>query len=66
MIDRLYRLREAAEIAQVHERTLQRQIEAGTGPTLTRIGKRILIRESDLKRWLDRCRQPRKGFRPAA
>jgi excisionase family DNA binding protein len=46
---------EAAARARVHLRTLERRIEDGTGPRVTRIGRRVLIREDHLAEWLDRC-----------
>jgi excisionase family DNA binding protein len=45
--------REAATRARITERTLDRHIAAGSGPTLVRIGRRVLIRAEDIRNWID-------------
>jgi hypothetical protein len=46
---------EAAAKARIHVRSLERRLENGTGPRVTRIGRRVLIREDHLAEWLDLC-----------
>lgn len=49
--------REAATRARISLRLLDKLIAAGTGPTVTRIAGRVLIREQHLAEWLDGCAQ---------
>lgn len=60
----LMTLPETAERARVTQRTLLSHIAAGTGPTITKIGRRTLIREDHFREWLDR--NARSGGRAAA
>jgi hypothetical protein len=46
---------EAAAKVRINLRSLERRIEDGSGPRVTRIGRRALIREDHLVEWLDRC-----------
>jgi hypothetical protein len=55
---------EAAAKARIHLRSLERRIEDGSGPRLTRIGRRVLIREDHLAEWLDRCTGAAKQTTP--
>lgn len=51
---------EAARRLAISVRTLERQIDAGTGPAVTRIGSRVLIPEDALAAWVAaRTEQPR-------
>jgi excisionase family DNA binding protein len=45
-------LAEAAEMAGISQRTLNRLSEIGTGPKVTHIGRRRLILRSTLQAWL--------------
>ncbi len=45
--------REAATRARITERTLDRHIAAGSGPVLTRIGRRVLISVDHMSGWID-------------
>jgi predicted DNA-binding transcriptional regulator AlpA len=47
--------REATARARVSERTFDRILASGDGPTVTRIGSRVLIREDHLAEWIERC-----------
>jgi uncharacterized membrane protein len=47
--------REAASRARISERTLERILANGSGPAVTRIAGRVLIREDYLTAWIDRC-----------
>ena len=47
--------REAAARLRVSERTLDRALASGTGPTVTRIGSRVMIREDHLDAWIEGC-----------
>jgi predicted DNA-binding transcriptional regulator AlpA len=47
--------REATKRARVSERTFDRVLARGDGPTITRIGGRVLIREDHLDAWIERC-----------
>jgi excisionase family DNA binding protein len=50
----------AAARLGVSVRTLERQIEAGTGPATARIGSRLLIPEDALAAWVQaRIKQPK-------
>lgn len=51
---------EVAKRLGISVRTLERQIEAGDGPAIVRIGSRVLIPESALVAWVSaRTEQPR-------
>jgi hypothetical protein len=39
----------------VPERTFDRILAGGDGPTMSRIGFRVLIREDHLAEWIERC-----------
>jgi excisionase family DNA binding protein len=50
----------AAARLGISVRTLERQIDAGTGPAIARIGSRILFPEDALAAWVSaRIEQPR-------
>jgi predicted DNA-binding transcriptional regulator AlpA len=53
--------REAAARARVSERTFDRVLASGTGPAITRIGARVLIREDHMGAWIDRCTEAPPG-----
>jgi len=46
---------EAAAMARITPRFLQKKIRAGEGPVLTRIGRRVLVRSDLLQDWLECC-----------
>ncbi len=48
---------EAARVNRVCRRTLERHIEAGTGPNIIRMGRRKFIDEADNVKWLESLRQ---------
>jgi excisionase family DNA binding protein len=51
---------EASRRLGISVRTLERQIEAGDGPAIVRIGSRVLIPEAALAAWVAaRIEQPR-------
>lgn len=52
--------KEATQHARVSERTFDRILASGDGPTATRIGSRVLIREDHLAQWIDRCAEAPK------
>ena len=47
-------LPETADRARTTQRPLLSHIAAGTGPTVTKIGRRTLIREDHFQQWLER------------
>ena len=56
---RVIRLDEAAAIAGFSEATLRRRIDSGTGPRVIRLSaRRVGIRLSDLKAWLEANASP--------
>ena len=61
---KLMTLPETADHARITQRTLLSHIAAGTGPTVTKIGRRTLIREDHFQEWLER--NARSGGRQAA
>lgn len=52
MTSELLTMPEAAALARVTERTLNRYIAAGKGPAVTRFGHRVLFRAADFADWL--------------
>ncbi len=44
--------REAAARVKLHVRTLDCRIADGTGPAITKLGKRVLISEAALEAWI--------------
>ena len=52
-MEKLYTLREAAQVARMSDRTLRKRIQDGQLRAL-RPGNKILISESDLQQFLDR------------
>lgn len=63
MIERCYGLRRAAEIVGVNRETLKRWLRVDLGLVLPRVtrGSRVMIRESDLNRLIDK-RGPRTNW----
>lgn len=49
---------EAADRARISRRMLDKQIRAGTGPAVTRIGGSVRVRSDELEAWLLRCTVP--------
>ena len=45
--------KEAAEQARISPRFLDKQIKAGCGPDVIRIGRRVLVRSDAFQAWLD-------------
>jgi excisionase family DNA binding protein len=58
MIEILLTKREAANRARVSERTFERVLATGTGPAVTRIGSRVLIRVDHFLAWIEGCTGP--------
>ena len=56
---------EAADRARISRWMLDKQIRAGTGPAVTRIGGSVRIRDDELQAWLERCTAPSSSH-PAA
>ena len=52
---------EAAERAKISRTMLDKQIRAGTGPAVTRIGGSVRVRSDELQAWLERCTVPQQG-----
>ena len=50
---KLMTLPETAERARITTRTLMAHIAGGTGPTVTKLGGRALIRDDHFLAWLD-------------
>jgi len=50
---KLYNIGEASEKSGISKRFLELRLAAGTGPEVTRIGRRVLIREDCLARWIE-------------
>jgi hypothetical protein len=44
---------EAAGLAGISKRYMELRIAGGTGPDVTRIGRRVLIRDDRLRAWID-------------
>ena len=55
---KLMTLPETADRARITQRTLLSHIAAGTGPTVTKIGRRTLIRDDHFREWLERNARP--------
>jgi len=58
-MDRLYRVEEIAEILRIATVTVRKYIYSGQLQA-TRIGRRVLVRESDLERFI-MAQNPAKG-----
>src|SRR5689334_8229543 len=52
---------EAAAIAGISKRYLQLRVADGTGPDVTRIGRRALVRADRLTAWLDQLTEGAKA-----
>jgi len=50
--------KEAAERARISQHQLDKQIRAGTGPAVTRIGGVVRVRSDELQAWLERITKP--------
>lgn len=55
---RLLTSEETAEVLRTTQRGVYALVERGQLPGVTRIGRRLLVREDDLLSWLDRSRTP--------
>ena len=44
---------DAASVAGISKRTMDSRIALGTGPEVTRINRRVLIRDDRLRAWID-------------
>lgn len=53
MTDRLLDLDELCELCKVGRRTVYKWNYRNTGPRRTRIGRKVMYRESDVQAWLD-------------
>jgi len=49
----MHEIAEGAAIARISPRYLHMRIAAGTGPEVTRFGRRVLIRDDRLRKWID-------------
>jgi hypothetical protein len=49
----MHTVAEAADLAKISDRYMQIRIADGTGPDVTRIGRRVLIRDDRLRKWID-------------
>ena len=49
---------EAADRARISRRMLDKQIRAGTGPAVTKIGGSVRVRSDEFDAWLLRCTVP--------
>ena len=56
-VPKLMTLPETAEMARITLRMLMRQLAAGRGPTVTKIGTRSLIREDHYAAWIEQKAQ---------
>lgn len=61
---KLMTLPETAARARITRFTLMSHIAAGTGPTVTKIGRRTLIRDDHFREWIER--NARSGGKEAA
>ena len=61
----LLRVEEVAGLLRTTRKAVYALIERGQLPGVTRVGRRVLIREESLLDWLEACRalSPEKGFR---
>ena len=57
MVPICLRLPEVAEHARITLPTLHRLLRAGAGPTVTRIGGRVVVQEDHYRAWLERNTQ---------
>jgi excisionase family DNA binding protein len=50
----MHNVGEAAALAGISKRYMEMLIADGSGPAVTRIGRRVLIRDDRLREWIDR------------
>jgi excisionase family DNA binding protein len=50
----MHNVTEAAALAGISKRYMEMLIADGSGPAVTRIGRRVLIRDDRLREWIDR------------
>jgi excisionase family DNA binding protein len=61
---RLLTSQEAAEVLRLSERTLERLRVTGDGPAFSKLGRRVLYRETDLETWVSGRRVASTSERP--
>ncbi|WP_422369085.1 helix-turn-helix transcriptional regulator [Pelagibius sp.] len=52
MSDKLLSVPETCQVLGISRAALYKTIQAGDGPTVTKIGRRTLFRETSLERWM--------------
>lgn len=60
-MDRGLSVAEAAHVAGIAVSSMRNRIGLGLGPRVRRVGRRVVIRASDLEAWLDSEPQPVRG-----
>ena len=65
MVPICMRLPEVAQHARITLATLHRLLRAGGGPTVTRIGGRVVVQEDHYRAWLDQNAQPSRDSKAA-
>ncbi len=56
-----YTIDQAAAVANISPRTLKRRLANRSGPAVTNIGRRVVIRSDMLQAWLERCTAAEAG-----
>jgi len=56
-----YTIDQAAAAANISSRTLMRQLANRSGPAVTKIGRRVVVRSDMLQAWLERCTAAEAG-----
>jgi hypothetical protein len=51
--------REVVAHLRITERAFNHHMARGTGPTITRVGRKVYVRADHLRAWLDNCADPR-------
>lgn len=56
-----YTIDQAAAAANISSRTLKRRRANRSGPAVTKIGRRVVVRSDKLQAWLERCTTAEAG-----
>ncbi len=56
-----FTINQAAAVANISSRTLMRQLANRSGPAVTKIGRRVVVRSDMLQAWLERCTAAEAG-----
>ncbi len=56
-----YTIDQAAAVANISPRTLKRRLANRSGPAVTKIGRRVVVRSDMLQAWLVRCTAAEAG-----